>query len=121
MFDVRLFGKPAFVAVVCQPFTVTLGFVILLVYLPAYLQGAGGRSVAESGLLLLPMTAPVLILPLIAAFIAARTSLRAVLTAASLLIAIGGRSADHPDRPWFVAAARCAVVASGSVSVWRSG
>ncbi|NIH98380.1 MFS family permease [Mycolicibacterium fluoranthenivorans] len=89
MFDVRLFGKPAFVAVVCQPFTVTLGFVILLVYLPAYLQGAGGRSVAESGLLLLPMTAPVLILPLIAAFIAARTSLRAVLTAASLLIAIG--------------------------------
>jgi len=89
MFDVRLFAQPTFVAVVCQPFTVSLGFVILLVYLPAYLQGAGGRSITASGLLLLPMTAPVLILPLIAAFIAARTSLRAVLTAASLLIAIG--------------------------------
>jgi predicted MFS family arabinose efflux permease len=89
MFDVRLFGKPAFVAVVCQPFTVTLGFVILLVYLPAYLQGAGGRSITASGLLLLPMTAPVLILPLVASSIAARTSLRAVLTAASLLIAVG--------------------------------
>ena len=35
------------------------------------------------------MTAPVLILPLIASVVAARTSLRAVLTAASLLIAIG--------------------------------
>lgn len=89
MFDVRLFGKPAFVAVVCQPFTVTLGFVILLVYLPAYLQGAAGRSITASGLLLLPMTAPVLILPLIASVLAARTSLRAVLTAASLLIALG--------------------------------
>jgi MFS family permease len=89
MFDVRLFGKPAFVAVVCQPFTVTLGFVILLVYLPAYLQGAAGRSITASGLLLLPMTAPVLIFPLIASVLAARTSLRAVLTAASLLIAIG--------------------------------
>ncbi|MUL80846.1 MULTISPECIES: MFS transporter [unclassified Mycolicibacterium] len=89
MLDVRLFGKPAFVAVVCQPFTVTLGFVVLLVYLPAYLQGAAGRSITESGLLLLSMTAPVLILPLIASVIAARTSLRAVLTAASLLIAIG--------------------------------
>lgn len=89
MFEVRLFLKPAFVAVVCQPFTVTLGFVILLVYLPAYLQGAGGRSVTASGLMLLPMTVPVLVLPMVAAFIAARTSLRAVLTAASLLIAIG--------------------------------
>ena len=89
MFDVRLFGQPAFVAVVCQPFTVTLGFVVLLVYLPAYLQGAGGRSITASGLLLLPMTAPVLVLPLVAAFLAARSSLRAVLTAASLLIAIG--------------------------------
>ena len=89
MFDVRFFGKPAFVAVVCQPFTVTLGFVILLVYLPAYLQGAAGRSIIASGLLLLPMTAPVLVLPLIASVLAARTSLRAVLTAASSLIAIG--------------------------------
>ncbi|MGC4991944.1 MFS transporter [Nocardia salmonicida] len=89
MFDVRLFGKPSFVAVVCQPFTVTLGFVILLVYLPAYLQGAAGRSITASGLLLLPMTAPVLILPLMASVVAARTSVRAVLTAASLLIAIG--------------------------------
>ncbi|MHA3022343.1 MFS transporter [Mycobacterium sp. BMJ-28] len=89
MFDIRLFGKPAFAAVVCQPFTVTLGFVILLVYLPAYLQGAAGRSITASGLLLLPMTAPVLLLPLMASVLAARTSLRAVLTAASLLIALG--------------------------------
>jgi Na+/melibiose symporter-like transporter len=88
MFDVRLFRRPEFVAVVCQPFTVTLGFVILLVYLPAYLQGSGHSSVA-SGLLLLPMTAPVLLLPLLASHLAARTSLRTVLTCASVLIVAG--------------------------------
>lgn len=89
MFDIRLFARASFIAVICQPFTVTLGFVILLVFLPAYLQGVGGHSVAASGLLLLPMTAPVLILPLFAAHLAARTSMRAVLTAASLMIAVG--------------------------------
>lgn len=89
MFDVRLFRRPEFVAVVCQPFTVTLGFVVLLVYLPAYLQGVGGRSTVASGLLLLPMTAPVLLLPLAAGRLAARTSVRAVLTGASALIVAG--------------------------------
>ncbi|SDS69992.1 Major Facilitator Superfamily protein [Streptomyces sp. TLI_053] len=89
MFDVRLFRRPEFAALVCQPFTVTLGFVVLLVYLPAYLQGVAGRSTSASGLLLLPMTAPVLLLPLAAARLAARTSVRAVLTAASVLIMVG--------------------------------
>ncbi|MCK9875485.1 MFS transporter [Frankia sp. Ag45/Mut15] len=89
MFDVRLFRRPAFVAVVCQPFTVTLGFVILLIYLPAYLQGVGSRTGLASGLLLLPMTTPVLVLPLAASHLAARTSIRTVLTSASLLIALG--------------------------------
>ncbi|MFI9271040.1 MFS transporter [Kitasatospora sp. NPDC052896] len=89
MFDVRLFRRPEFVAVVCQPFTVTLGFVVLLVYLPAYLQGVADRTVLTSGLLLLPMTAPVLLLPLAAGQLAARTSVRAVLTGASVLIVAG--------------------------------
>ncbi|MFE2041385.1 MFS transporter [Streptomyces sp. NPDC059477] len=89
MFDIRLFRRPEFVAVVCQPFTVTLGFVVLLVYLPAYLQGVAGHTVLASGLFLLPMTAPVLLLPLAAGQLAARTSVRAVLTAASALIVAG--------------------------------
>jgi MFS family permease len=51
MLDVRLFRRPEFVAVVCQPFTVTLGFVILLIYLPAYLQGVGARSTLAFGVM----------------------------------------------------------------------
>ncbi|MFJ8476878.1 MFS transporter [Kitasatospora sp. NPDC094011] len=106
MFDVRLFGRPEFVVVVCQPFTVTLGFVVLLVYLPAYLQGVGGRSALASGLLLLPMTAPVLLLPLVAGRLAARTSVRAVLTAASALIVLGALllTTLRGDGPWWALA-----------------
>ncbi|GAA1663736.1 MFS transporter [Fodinicola feengrottensis] len=106
MFDVRLFAKPEFVAVVCQPFTVTLGFVILLIYLPAYLQGVAGQSTFSSGLLLLPMTAPVLLLPLAAGWMAARTSVRTVLTAASLMIALGALllTTLHSDGSWLALA-----------------
>ncbi|MDV6278353.1 MFS transporter [Rhodococcus erythropolis] len=89
MFDVRLFRKPEFVAVIFQPSPVSLGFVVLLVYLTIYLQGVAGHTAAASGLLLLPMTAPVLVLPLITSHLAVRTSVRTVLTGASVLIVIG--------------------------------
>jgi len=102
MFDVRLFRRPEFLAVVCQPFTVTLGFVILLIYLPDYLQGVGDQTSLASGLLLLPLTAPVLVLPIFAGRLAARTSVRAVLTGASVLIVVGALllSTLHGDGGW---------------------
>jgi predicted MFS family arabinose efflux permease len=89
MFDVRLFRRADFVAVVCQPFAVTLAFVVLLVYLPPYLQGLTGRDVLSSGLLLVPLTVPVLVTPLLGGWLGARTSLRAVLTLAAVLNAAG--------------------------------
>ncbi|MDH6126542.1 MFS transporter [Kitasatospora sp. GP82] len=106
MFDVRLFRRPEFLAVVCQPFTVTLGFVVLLVYLPAYLQGVGARTTLASGLLLLPMTAPVLVLPLLAGRLAARTSVRTVLTCASALIVAGALllATLHSNGSWLALA-----------------
>ncbi|GAA1069077.1 hypothetical protein GCM10009665_75880 [Kitasatospora nipponensis] len=102
LFDVRLLRRPEFLAVVGQPFTVTLGFVVLLVYLPCYLQGVGGRGTLASGLLLLPLTAPVLLLPLPAGRLAARSSVRAVLTGASALIALGALllTTLRPDAGW---------------------
>jgi MFS family permease len=89
MFDVRLFRRADFVAVLCQPFAVTLAFVVLLVYLPPYLQGLTGRDVLSSGLVLLPLTLPVLVTPLLGGWLGARTSLRAVLTLAAVLNAAG--------------------------------
>jgi len=102
MFDIRLFKRPDFVAIVCQPFAVTLGFVVFLAYLPPYLQGVTGRSVLESGLLLLPLTVPVLLMPIVGSMIAARTSLRTVLAAASLCNAAGafGLLTLHAGTSW---------------------
>ena len=56
-----------------------LGFVVLLVYLPAYFQGVWGVGTTESGALLLPLTVPVLLIPLLAGGIAARVPLRIML------------------------------------------
>ena len=89
MFDLSLLRKPTFVAVVCQPFTITFGFVVLLVYLPAYFQGVGGMSSAVSGALLLPLTLPVLVIPLVVGPLAARVPLRVMLGCSSLMIAGG--------------------------------
>lgn len=89
MFDVRLFTRPAFVAVICQPFALTLVLVVLLAYLPPYLQGIGGRTILESGLALLPLTVPVLVLPAVGAWLVSRVRLRVVLTGSAALVAAG--------------------------------
>jgi len=89
MFDLSLFRRPTFIVVVCQPFTITFGFVVLLVYLPQYFQGVGGHSSTTAGALLLPLTVPVLALPLLAGRLAARLPLRVMLAASSALIAAG--------------------------------
>jgi MFS family permease len=102
MFDLSLFRRPTFVAVVCQPFTITFGFVVLLVYLPPYFQGVGGFGSAASGALLLPLTIPVLLIPLLAGGIAARVPLRVMLATSSLLIAVGSLwlVVLRPDATW---------------------
>ncbi|WP_051970177.1 MFS transporter [Kitasatospora azatica] len=89
MFDLSLFKRPTFIVVVCQPFTITFGFVVLLVYLPQYFQGVGSLSATAAGAVLLPLTIPVLALPLVAGRIATRVPLRVMLAASSALIAAG--------------------------------
>jgi EmrB/QacA subfamily drug resistance transporter len=89
MFDLSLFRRPTFIAVVCQPFTITFGFAALLVYLPPYFQGVGGASALASGALLLPLTLPVLLVPFVAGALTARIPLRIMLATSSLLIAVG--------------------------------
>ncbi|MBJ7289466.1 MFS transporter [Williamsia sp.] len=89
MFDVRLFRSAAFTAVICQPFAVTFGFVVLLVYLPIYLQGVAGAGEFASAAALLPMTVPVLLLPLAARRLTAAVSVRMILVVASVCIGTG--------------------------------
>jgi EmrB/QacA subfamily drug resistance transporter len=115
MFDLSLFKRPTFVVVVCQPFTITFGFVVLLVYLPPFFQGVGGFGAAEAGALLLPLTLPVLALPMLAGQLAARIPLRYMLATSSLLIALGSLwlMTLEPGQPWTALAAPLAVFGVG--------
>ncbi|MFJ9517625.1 MFS transporter [Kitasatospora sp. NPDC101801] len=107
MFDLSLFRNPTFVVVVCQPFTITFGFVVLLNFLPPYFNGLGGASDTASGTLLLPLTLPVFVLPLLVGrLVAGRVSSRLLLTMSSLLIAVGSLwlVVLEPGQPWYVVA-----------------
>jgi predicted MFS family arabinose efflux permease len=88
-FDLSLFRRVKFVAVMSQPFTIVFGFVILVVYLPEYLQGVDNISPAATGALILPLMLPVFALPMLIGQVAARVPLRVLLTISSLLIAAG--------------------------------
>ncbi|MGY3337647.1 EmrB/QacA subfamily drug resistance transporter [Streptomyces filamentosus] len=104
MFDLGLFRNPTFVVVVCQPFTITFGFVVLLNFLPPYFNGVGGHGDTASGALLLPLTLPVFVLPLVVGrLVAGRVSSRILLTASSLLIAVGSLwlIVLEPGQPWY--------------------
>jgi hypothetical protein len=88
-FDLSLFRRMKFVAVMSQPFTIVFGFVILVVYLPEYFQGVDNINAAATGALLLPLMLPVFALPMVIGQVAARVPLRVLLTCSSLLIAAG--------------------------------
>jgi predicted MFS family arabinose efflux permease len=89
LFDVRLLANRAFTTVICQPFTITFGFVILLVYVPVYLQSAAGASALGSALALLPLTMPVMLIPPAAAPLVRGVGIKNLLMIGSLCITVG--------------------------------
>lgn len=115
MFELSLFRRPTFIVVVCQPFTITFGFVVLLVYLPQYFQGVGGHGSVGAGARLLPLTLPVLVLPLLAGRLAAKLPLRVMLAASSTLIAAGSLwlLVLQPSQSWVALLGPLAVFGTG--------
>jgi EmrB/QacA subfamily drug resistance transporter len=103
VFDLSLLRRPTFLAVMSQPFTIVFGFVILVVYLPSYFQGADGYSPGAAGLMLLPLMLPVLVLPLLIGQVANRVPPRIILTVSSLLIAAGSiwLTTLQPGQAWY--------------------
>ena len=89
MFDLSLFRKPSFVAAQILPVAVGFGFVALLVYLPLYFQGVKGYSPLQAGLGMMPLTVPILFVPILAGRLAARIPVRIMLTAGLVLIGLG--------------------------------
>ncbi|KJS53673.1 hypothetical protein VM98_23720 [Streptomyces rubellomurinus subsp. indigoferus] len=89
MFDLSLFTRGRFTAICCVPVALAFGFVCLLVFLPSYFMGAAGFSSTEAGGVMLLLTAPVLVLPVVAGHLSRTVPVRTLL-AVSLLLVGGG-------------------------------
>lgn len=85
MLDLSLFRYPRFVGVQCLAAAPAYAFVVLLVLLPLRLVGAEGVSEADAGRVMLALSAPMLVLPLCAAWLTRWLS-AAVLSAGGLLL-----------------------------------
>lgn len=66
MLDLSLFLHPRFLGVQVLPVATAFSFVALVVYLPIWFTAIQGHSELATGLALLPLTAPMLLIPLLA-------------------------------------------------------
>ncbi|MFI9321662.1 MFS transporter [Kitasatospora aureofaciens] len=72
MLDLSVLRERRFVGLCLVPVAASFGFVTLLTYLPSYLTAVNGRDTGTAGLLMLLLTAPVLVCPMLAARLVGR-------------------------------------------------
>lgn len=89
MLDLSLFRYPRFIGVQLLPVATGFSFVALIVYLPIWFIAIQGRDAFAAGLAILPLTAPMLVVPLIAGRLARFVS-PGVLSGIGFLIAAAG-------------------------------
>ena len=89
MLDLSLFWQPAFLGVQLLPVATCLGYVVLLVVLPLQLLGVHGQSTTLVGLQMLALSAPMLMLPMLAARWAERVGSARLCTLGLLVCASG--------------------------------
>lgn len=89
MLDLSLFKYPRFVAVQLLPIATCYSYVVLLILLPLRFVGVQGMRETDAGLMMLALSAPMLVVPYLAASLAHRIAPR-VLSAIGLLIAAAG-------------------------------
>lgn len=70
--------------------TTSVGFLGVLVFLPTYLQAAGGLNPAAAGLAMLLLTAPVLLVPVLAVTLVNRGLSARLLIMVALALVVGG-------------------------------
>ncbi|MFE9206618.1 MFS transporter [Micromonospora sp. NPDC007230] len=70
--------------------TTSIGFLGALVFLPTFLQAAGGLSAASAGLTMLLLTAPVLVMPMVAVTLVNRGVPARLLIMVALVLVVAG-------------------------------
>lgn len=89
MLELSLFRYPRFIGVQLLPVATGFSFVALIVYLPIWFIAVQGRDAFTAGLAILPLTAPMLVVPLLAGRMA-RYSSPGMLSGIGLLVAALG-------------------------------
>jgi hypothetical protein len=89
MLDLSLFRLPAFAGVQLLAAAPAFSFVVLLVLLPARFIGIEGYSAFDAGRMMIALSAPMLVLPMLAGLAAQRFA-AACICASGLLLAAGG-------------------------------
>ncbi|MBH1657726.1 MFS transporter [Stenotrophomonas maltophilia] len=101
LLDLSLFSQPAFLGVQLLPVATCFGYVVLLVVLPLQLLGVHAQSATLVGLQMLALSAPMLVLPMLAARWAERVGSARLCTLGLLVCASGlyllSRHASHPS------------------------
>ncbi|CAN7355659.1 MFS transporter [Trinickia sp. LjRoot230] len=89
MLDLSLFLLPRFIGVQLLPLATAVCFVVLLIVMPIGFIGAEGYSEIKAGMMMIPLSAPMAIVPFVASVLAPRFS-SGGLSAAGLMIAALG-------------------------------
>ncbi|MET9544677.1 MFS transporter [Streptomyces sp. NPDC006627] len=93
MLDLGLLRDRRFLGLCLVPVAGSFGFVTMLTYLPSYLTEVTGRGTGAAGLLMVLLTAPMLVFPLLAAKLVARGVPALTLIYASLAALVVGDAA----------------------------
>ena len=111
-FDFALFGSPRFVAMCLVAIAGSVGFWALLVHLPEMARGPMGLGPVATGFLLTALTAPMFLLPSVAARLAAKLTARwyfagglGIVGGGDILLALSARDLAAPLAIWAVVGA----------------
>ncbi|WP_162878245.1 MFS transporter [Trinickia diaoshuihuensis] len=89
MLDLSLFGNARFLGVLLLPVVTGFSFIALLVYPPIWFIGVEGDDEFHAGLAILPLTAPMLIVPFLAGILSKRFSAASLCSTALAFAAVG--------------------------------
>lgn len=120
MLDLSLFRYPRFVGVQMLPLATAFCYVTLLLVLPTRFIGIEGHSEIGAGLMMLSLSAPMLFVPVTAAFLT-RWMSAGVISAIGLFIAANGMmwfSAIATDAPYSAFAVPLFIIGAGAGLPW---
>ncbi|MBF6061559.1 MFS transporter [Nocardia terpenica] len=89
LIEISLFTERRFVAICLMPVLLAFGFVAPLMVLPQYFMAVDGASAQSAGLLMVLMTGPTLVLPMLVGTLSRHVSQRTLLIVVLALTALG--------------------------------